>query len=163
MDISKLNELRKNLDTIDEQIVALLAERQMNVDAIGSVKLDTKSPTRDYEREKQVIDNVIKVAKEKNVDSDIVKQIFTLIIKTSLEKQENQKIDLLVTDVVMPNMDGPTLAQRMRQTSPGLKIIFMSGYTEDKLKDHMGENIFFLPKPFTLKQLAAKVKDVLGD
>ena len=93
MDISKLNELRKNLDTIDEQIVALLAERQMNVDAIGSVKLDTKSPTRDYEREKQVIDNVIKVAKEKNVDSDIVKQIFTLIIKTSLEKQENQKIN----------------------------------------------------------------------
>ncbi|HOO80954.1 MAG TPA: response regulator [Alphaproteobacteria bacterium] len=80
-----------------------------------------------------------------------------------MEKQENQKIDLLVTDVVMPNMDGPTLAQRMRQTSPGLKIIFMSGYTEDKLKDHMGENIFFLPKPFTLKQLAAKVKDVLGD
>ncbi|MCB9982244.1 MAG: PAS domain S-box protein [Rhodospirillales bacterium] len=80
-----------------------------------------------------------------------------------MERQDNKSIDLLVTDVVMPNMDGPTLAQRMRQTSPGLKIIFMSGYTEDKLKDHMGENIFFLPKPFTLKQLAAKVKDVLGD
>ena len=61
----------------------------------------------------------------------------------------------------MPGMDGPTLAQRMRQNSPKLKIIFMSGYTEDKLKDHMGEGIFFLPKPFTLKQLAAKVKDVL--
>ncbi|MEM7650781.1 MAG: ATP-binding protein [Pseudomonadota bacterium] len=80
-----------------------------------------------------------------------------------IESAENQKLDLLVTDVVMPNMDGPTLAQRMRQTSPKLKIIFMSGYTEDKLKDHMGENIFFLPKPFTLKQLAEKVKDVLDD
>ena len=78
-----------------------------------------------------------------------------------MENEENKTLDLLVTDVVMPNMDGPTLAQRMRQTSPNLKIIFMSGYTEDKLKDHMGENIFFLPKPFTLKQLAAKVKDVL--
>ena len=78
-----------------------------------------------------------------------------------MENQENKHLDLLVTDVVMPNMDGPTLAQRMRQNSPDLKIIFMSGYTEDKLKDHMGENIFFLPKPFTLKQLAAKVKDVL--
>ena len=78
-----------------------------------------------------------------------------------MENEENKKLDLLVTDVVMPNMDGPTLVQRMRQTSPNLKIIFMSGYTEDKLKDHMGENIFFLPKPFTLKQLAAKVKDVL--
>ncbi len=79
-----------------------------------------------------------------------------------MERAENKKIDLLITDVVMPIMDGPTLAQRMRQTSPHLKIIFMSGYTEDKLKDHMGENIFFLPKPFTLKQLAAKVKEVLA-
>lgn len=78
------------------------------------------------------------------------------------EALENKQIDLLVTDVVMPGMDGPTLAQRMRQNSPNLKIIFMSGYTEDKLKDHMGEGIFFLPKPFTLKDLAAKVKDVLG-
>ncbi len=80
-----------------------------------------------------------------------------------MDKQENKNIDLLVTDVVMPNMDGPTLAQRMRQTSPKLKIVFMSGYTEDKLKDHMGENIFFLPKPFTLKQLAEKVKEVLDE
>jgi two-component system cell cycle sensor histidine kinase/response regulator CckA len=39
----------------------------------------------------------------------------------------------------------------------------MSGYTEDKLKDHMGKNIYFLPKPFTLKQLAEKVKTVLDD
>ena len=69
--------------------------------------------------------------------------------------------DVVLTDVVMPGMDGPTLVQRMRQGSPNMKIIFMSGYTEDKLKDNMGENIFFLPKPFTLKQLAAKVKEVL--
>ncbi|MCC6598339.1 MAG: PAS domain S-box protein [Alphaproteobacteria bacterium] len=79
-----------------------------------------------------------------------------------MQRQENKAIDLLVTDVVMPIMDGPTLARRMREISPHLKIIFMSGYTEDKLKDHMGENIYFLPKPFTLKQLAEKVKDVLG-
>ena len=77
------------------------------------------------------------------------------------EALENKHLDLIVTDVVMPGMDGPTLVQRMRQDSPNMKIIFMSGYTEDKLKDHMGENIFFLPKPFTLKQLAAKVKEVL--
>lgn len=70
-------------------------------------------------------------------------------------------IDLLVTDVIMPNMDGPTLAKHIREKVPALKIIFMSGYTEDKLKDHMDENTYFLPKPFTLKQLAAKVKEVL--
>lgn len=49
----------------------------------------------------------------------------------------------------------------LRQITPTLKIIFISGYTEEKLKDHMGENIWFLPKPFTLKQLAAKVKEAL--
>ena len=78
-----------------------------------------------------------------------------------LENLENKKLDLLITDVVMPVMDGPTLAQRIRQNSPNMKIIFISGYTEDKLKDYMGPNTWFLPKPFTLKQLAAKVKEVL--
>lgn len=79
------------------------------------------------------------------------------------EQEGQQKVDLLITDVVMPGMDGPTLAQRIRQHNPDLKIIFMSGYTEDKLKDHMGKNIYFLPKPFTLKVLAAKVKEVLAE
>jgi two-component system cell cycle sensor histidine kinase/response regulator CckA len=78
-----------------------------------------------------------------------------------MEEQEDKHIDLLITDVMMPDMDGPTLAQRMRQDNPKLKIIFISGYTEDKLKGHMGENISFLPKPFTLKQLAIKVKEAL--
>ena len=71
--------------------------------------------------------------------------------------------DLIITDVMMPNMDGPTLAQRLRQDSPNLRIIFISGYSEDKLREHMGEGISFLPKPFTLKQLAEKVKEALED
>jgi len=80
-----------------------------------------------------------------------------------MEEQENYSPDILITDVIMPTMDGPALAQRMRQKFPDLKILFISGYTEEKLKDHMGENIWFLPKPFTLKQLAAKVKAVLEE
>ncbi len=80
-----------------------------------------------------------------------------------IEKAPDKPLDLLITDVVMPNMDGPTLAQRVRQNSPNLKIIFISGYTEDKLKDYMAANTYFLPKPFTLKQLAAKVKEVLEE
>jgi two-component system cell cycle sensor histidine kinase/response regulator CckA len=79
------------------------------------------------------------------------------------EKEEVKRLDLLVTDVVMPGMDGPTLAQKVLEKYPDLKVIFMSGYTEDKLKDHMGPNIFFLPKPFTLNQLAEKIKTVLKD
>ncbi|MAF98464.1 MAG: hybrid sensor histidine kinase/response regulator [Micavibrio sp.] len=79
------------------------------------------------------------------------------------DENGDQPLDLLITDVVMPGMDGPTLAEYIRKKKPELKIIFMSGYTEDKLKDHMGKNIYFLPKPFTLKQLAEKVKHVLDD
>jgi len=71
--------------------------------------------------------------------------------------------DLMVTDVMMPGMDGPTVAKKMREMNADLKIIFISGYTEDRLKDHMGKNIYFLPKPFTLKQLAAKVKEALDE
>jgi two-component system cell cycle sensor histidine kinase/response regulator CckA len=78
-------------------------------------------------------------------------------------KEQTQPIDLLITDVMMPGMDGPTLAKEIRAAMPHLKIIFVSGYTEEKLKDTLGEGIYFLPKPFTLKQLASKVKEVLGD
>jgi two-component system cell cycle sensor histidine kinase/response regulator CckA len=82
-------------------------------------------------------------------------------LKIFIEQNSDEKIDLLVTDVVMPNMDGPTLARQIRDKNPTMKIIFMSGYTEERLKDVMGPGIFFLPKPFTLKQLAEKVKEVL--
>ena len=79
-----------------------------------------------------------------------------------LEEEDITKIDLLITDVVMPGIDGPVLAQRIRQDCPNLKIIFISGYTEDKLKEYtVDDNTYFLPKPFTLKVLAAKVKEVL--
>lgn len=80
-----------------------------------------------------------------------------------LEK-EGTKIDLTVTDVVMPQMDGPTLYKRIREKWPTMKVVFVSGYTEDRLREQFtsGEVIYFLPKPFTLKQLAGKVKEVLG-
>lgn len=83
--------------------------------------------------------------------------------KSALELIEEKKpeLELLITDVVMPEMDGPTLAKIVRQKLPGIKIIFISGYAEDKFKEQLGEEVYFLPKPFTLKQLAAKVKEVL--
>ncbi|MEM8700517.1 MAG: ATP-binding protein [Pseudomonadota bacterium] len=73
-------------------------------------------------------------------------------------------IDLVVSDVVMPEMDGPTLLVELRKTQPDLKIIFVSGYAEDAFEENLpeGEQFFFLPKPFTLKQLATTVKDVLN-
>jgi two-component system cell cycle sensor histidine kinase/response regulator CckA len=76
-----------------------------------------------------------------------------------------QPIDLLITDVVMPRMDGPTLIKEVRSKQPTMKVIFISGYAEDAFRKRLDENadIHFLPKPFTLKQLAGKVKEVLRE
>ena len=74
------------------------------------------------------------------------------------------KIDLVVSDVVMPELDGPSLLRELRKTRPELKIIFISGYAEDAFKKNLpeGEVFHFLPKPFSLKQLAVAVKETLG-
>nr|WP_281415098.1 PAS domain-containing sensor histidine kinase [Azospirillum picis] len=74
------------------------------------------------------------------------------------------RIDLLITDVVMPQMDGPTLARHVRVLRPEMRVIFISGYAEDRLGEIDGVEVaHFLPKPFSLKQLATKVKEVIRD
>jgi two-component system cell cycle sensor histidine kinase/response regulator CckA len=80
-----------------------------------------------------------------------------------LEKADG-RVDLVVSDVVMPEMDGPTLLRELRSRIPGLKIIFVSGYAEDAFQKHLPADgqFAFLPKPFTLKQLVAAVKDTLA-
>ena len=82
----------------------------------------------------------------------------------ALMREHAGKIDLLITDVVMPQMDGPTLVREMRELDPELKVIFISGYAEDSFRQRLGsgEGIHFLPKPFSLKQLTIKVKDVIS-
>ena len=81
----------------------------------------------------------------------------------ALKLMEEKKIDpeILITDVMMPEMDGTTLAKIVREKYPHVKIIFISGYAEDRFKEHLGGDVWFLPKPFTLKQLATKVKEVI--
>jgi PAS domain S-box-containing protein len=77
--------------------------------------------------------------------------------------QSGAEIHLIVTDVVMPNMDGPTMVKHVKQIKPEIPVIFMSGYAEEAFRrDEGAGDIHFLPKPFGLKQLAAKVKDVLS-
>ncbi|MDJ0609904.1 MAG: response regulator [Kiloniellales bacterium] len=74
-------------------------------------------------------------------------------------------IDLLITDVVMPRIDGPTLVRQVRSERPDLKVIFISGYAEDAFRKRLDRDagIHFLPKPFSLKQLAGKVKEVMRE
>jgi two-component system cell cycle sensor histidine kinase/response regulator CckA len=73
------------------------------------------------------------------------------------------EIDLLISDVVMPSMDGPTLVKAVREKKPNLRIVFISGYAEEAFRNSPDrpEDFHFLPKPFSLKQLTTKVKDVL--
>ncbi len=80
----------------------------------------------------------------------------------NLLKETEAKIDLLISDVMMPQMDGPSLVKKIRETDKTLKVIFISGYAEDALDDNLMDKDFnFLSKPFSLKQLAEQVKEVL--
>jgi signal transduction histidine kinase/ActR/RegA family two-component response regulator len=79
--------------------------------------------------------------------------------------QDGEPIDLLITDVVMPEMDGPALVEEVRSRRPDMKVIFISGYAESAFRQRAsdGSMLHFLAKPFSLKQLATKVKDVLEE
>ncbi|MCZ4272720.1 response regulator [Maritalea porphyrae] len=74
------------------------------------------------------------------------------------------EIELLISDVVMPEMDGPTLLTHMRERYPDIKVIFVSGYAEENIRKGLEDDssVEFLAKPFSLKQLAQKVKTVLA-
>jgi two-component system cell cycle sensor histidine kinase/response regulator CckA len=80
----------------------------------------------------------------------------------ALDEKEGA-VDLVVSDVVMPEMDGPTLLREMRKRNPNLKIIFVSGYAEEAFDKSLpqGEQFAFLPKPFALSALVEKVKETM--
>jgi two-component system cell cycle sensor histidine kinase/response regulator CckA len=80
-----------------------------------------------------------------------------------LEKQGGE-IDVVVSDVVMPEMDGPTLMKELKKRKPDIKIIFVSGYAEDAFDKSLPDptQFNFLAKPFTLKQLVKVVKETMA-
>jgi len=77
--------------------------------------------------------------------------------------REHASIDLVLTDVVMPTTNGNSLARELRAERPGLKILFMSGYTDDAITQHgvLEPGVDFIEKPFTAERLAAKIRDIL--
>ena len=78
-------------------------------------------------------------------------------------EEHGDTVDLVVSDIVMPEMDGPTLLKELRRRNSTIKIIFISGYAEDALKSLSGgEEFSFLAKPFQLKELVATVKEAIG-
>ena len=71
--------------------------------------------------------------------------------------------DLIVSDVVMPAMDGPTMIREVRKLRPAMPVLFMSGYAEEQLRDQIGiADVHFLPKPFSVQQISDKVGAVLA-
>jgi two-component system cell cycle sensor histidine kinase/response regulator CckA len=74
-----------------------------------------------------------------------------------------EPIDLLISDVVMPGMDGPAVVREARKSRPELKILFMSGYAEEQLRKSIDiENVNFLPKPFSVTELAEAARRAVG-
>lgn len=81
-----------------------------------------------------------------------------------LAREHAGKIHLLMTDVVMPDMNGRDLAQKLQALYPDLKVLFMSGYTANVIAHHgvLDEGVSFIQKPFSRKELAKKVREALG-
>ena len=81
----------------------------------------------------------------------------------ALVEGHSGRIDLVVTDVVMPRMSGPELATRLRKRDPGIRLLYVSGYTADQLRSQtdLGEDATLLAKPFTSDGLLLKVREVL--
>ena len=79
----------------------------------------------------------------------------------TLIAEHSGKVDLLLTDVVMPNISGPELVRIGRERWPNIRVLFMSGYADDDLED-LDRDAGFIQKPFTPAELTAKIAEVLA-
>ncbi len=80
-----------------------------------------------------------------------------------VNKEDHPEIDLLVTDVVMPKMGGKELSEKLFEEYPKLKVLYISGYTDNAIAHHgmLDEGVSFLQKPFSPNELAQKIREVL--
>jgi two-component system cell cycle sensor histidine kinase/response regulator CckA len=93
---------------------------------------------------------------------------YTVLLAANAEEalrlcQQDQKIDVLLTDVVMPGASGPELTKRLARVRPAMKVVYMSGYTEDAIvhRGVLAPGLAFLHKPFTAETLGRKIREVL--
>jgi CheY-like chemotaxis protein len=80
-----------------------------------------------------------------------------------LAQEYDGEIDLLITDVIMPGMNGKDVAEKIGQARPAMKLLFMSGYTDDVIahRSMLDPGVQLISKPFTIQQLSVKVRQVL--
>ena len=121
------------------------------------------------------LDRVLVVEDDANVRGFLVEALrsfnCTIFVPESVEealemaKESINTIDLLISDVVMPNMSGPVLAEKIKRLRPGIKVLFVSGYTESALIERgvVKPGIHLLAKPFSTDVLKDKIRQVLAD
>ena len=82
-----------------------------------------------------------------------------------LAREHPRRLDLLLTDIIMPQMNGPEVAEALRRDQPQVKVLYVSGYTDDVLNDHAAATaeLRFLEKPFTPESLCRKIREVLDE
>jgi CheY-like chemotaxis protein len=80
-------------------------------------------------------------------------------------RERSTSVDLLLTDVMMPDINGAALAQQLGELAPEMRVLFMSGYSDEAVQRHgmLGEEAAFLEKPFTERTLARKVREILDE
>lgn len=114
----------------------------------------------------------ILVVEDNEIVRDMVREILTnygcRVIEArgprqALEIVNGKHLDLLVTDVVMPDMNGPELYRRLSESYPGLKVLYMSGYTQNVIVHNgaLSEGINFIQKPFTVHEFGRKVEEII--
>jgi two-component system, cell cycle sensor histidine kinase and response regulator CckA len=83
----------------------------------------------------------------------------------ALAVARTRNIHLMITDVVMPDMNGRDLADRIKELNPETRVVFMSGYTANVIAHHgvLDKGIHFIQKPFSMADIARMVRDVLGN
>ena len=113
--------------------------------------------TEDEEQVRQMIRMILEMGGYRVLEASSGEEALTLY------KQHEGQIDLIMTDVVMPGMSGRELAQSLETLHPGIKVLYMSGYTDDAIVRHglLAQEIAFLQKPFTPDALMRKVREVL--
>ena len=108
----------------------------------------------------------------REITKDILEEIGYTVLTVDTPQEavalcENRDtaVDLLLTDVVMPEMSGKELAKRIAAIRPGIKVLFMSGYTSNVIA-HRGvleKGVHFIQKPFRIKDLARKIDELIGE
>jgi len=144
------------LPSVEEEVAVAVEDVTPEAAALGGE--ETVLVVEDQAEVREYAVTVLKTYGYRVIQADSAGQALSVF------ERERGGIHLVLTDVVMPSVGGPELAGRLEKLQPGIKVLFMSGYTDDVIVHHgvLEEGAQFIQKPFSPEQLAARVREVLG-